>query len=377
VENARDERTIGWLECILYFRVTRQARCTISRTVIQIRKTTISRIKVFATFVVAYSMVGFVWERLDVGESTVAGVFIGFLVGITLFFAEELNVAAKTKTMSFSATVLVKSLIYLAIISVPWILAGLFGGLAKGFGMAEFFDWILSMEFLGQIGKVYLIHLTFVSIRDLNSLLGPGKLLRYMTGKYHRPKVEDRIFMFLDLKSSTSLAEQMSETDYFSFLNSFFRDMTDPIVERGAEIYQYIGDEVVLTWPTHIGLHDANCIRIFVEILAEIHHKEKLYLEKYGFSPEFKAGVHLGKVVTAEIGDLKKEIVYSGDVLNTTARIQSMCNEFGSNLLVSEALVSAIKMPEFVSVKSLGGIELKGKAQPTSIAALSFDSVDS
>ena len=79
--------------------------------------------------------------------------------------------------------------------------------------------------------------------------------------------------MFLDMKSSTTLAETLGGQQYFSLLNTFFRDISEPILERGAEIYQYIGDEVVLTWPVESGFWDANCIRVFFEILAEIEHR--------------------------------------------------------------------------------------------------------
>ena len=47
------------------------------------------------------------------------------------------------------------------------------------------------------------------------------------------------------------------------------------------------------------------------------------YNQKFGVNPDFKAGIHLGEVTTGEIGALKKEIIFTGDVLNTTARIQA------------------------------------------------------
>src|SRR6476619_4459782 len=62
------------------------------------------------------------------------------------------------------------------------------------------------------------------------------------------------------------------------------------------------------------------------------------YIKKFGVKPEFKAGLHFGKVVSAQIGDLKREIVYNGDVLNTTSRIQNECNKYHRNCLVSGML---------------------------------------
>ena len=176
--------------------------------------------------------------------------------------------------------------------------------------------------------------------------------------------------MFLDMKSSTTLAETLGGQMYFSLLNTFFRNISEPILVRDAEIYQYVGDEVILTWPVEIGFRDANCIRIFFDILAEIEHRREYYEAEFGHVPAFKAGLHFGDVITAEIGDLKKEIVYNGDVLNTTARIESMCNEYDQQLIASEELVSHLELPNFIAAKSLGPVVLRGKADAIPLIAL-------
>ena len=85
---------------------------------------------------------------------------------------------------------------------------------------------------------------------------------------------------------------------------------------------------------------------------------------------EFKAGLHFGDVITAEIGDLKKEIVYNGDVLNTTARIESMCNQYDQQLIASEELVSQLDLPSFITATSLGPVVLRGKADAISLVGL-------
>ena len=86
--------------------------------------------------------------------------------------------------------------------------------------------------------------------------------------------------------------------------------------------------------------------------------------------PEYKAGAHLGEVITAEIGDLKKEIVYNGDVLNSAARIQAMCNELGRRFVASKQLVQALVVPEEFSIEQLGATTLRGKAQPLELVGL-------
>ena len=80
--------------------------------------------------------------------------------------------------------------------------------------------------------------------------------------------------------------------------------------------------------------------------------------------------MHFGDAITAEIGDIKREIFYNGDVLNTTARIQSMCNPFDRILIASESLVSALELPEIIEPRSLGDVALRGKAEPIPLVAL-------
>ncbi|MFT6415098.1 MAG: adenylate cyclase, partial [Dokdonia sp.] len=51
-----------------------------------------------------------------------------------------------------------------------------------------------------------------------------------------------------------------------------------------------------------------------------IHKKRTEYPSKYTLIPKFKLGIHTGKVIVANVGKQKKEIVDHGDVLNTTGR---------------------------------------------------------
>ncbi len=328
------------------------------------------RIRTFVYFALTYGMVGLIWEGIETGDTTIEGPLVGVAVGITLAALEESRIGRLTRSMPFTTSVVVKSVLYLTVLAIPVLIAGFIGGLLQGSTIQEFVDWIASADIPMTLVIIYPIHLVVSFARHLNRLLGPRTLLRYLLGTYHRPRVERRVFMFLDMKSSTMLAETLGGERYFSLLNTFFRDSSEAILEREAEIYQYVGDELVLTWPVEVGLKDANCIRVFYEILAEVERQRDYYLAEFGHVPEFKAGLHFGDVITAEVGDLKKEIVYNGDVLNTTARIESLCNDYGEQLLVSEDLVAQLELPNFVDPKPLGPVVLRGKAEAIPLMAL-------
>ena len=215
---------------------------------------------------------------------------------------------------------------------------------------------------------IMLLSMSFLLMRDK---FGPGMFLAFFRGKYFRPKREERIFMFMDLQSSTTIAEQLGEETYFNFLNDAFKTATPGILATQGEIYQYVGDEIVVSWPQADGLRDANCIRCFYSMTELLVDNSDHFQETYGVQPRFKAGLHSGYVIAGEMGVIKREIVYTGDVLNTTARIQSKCNEFDVFILLSESLMGQLDLSGLHrEVISLGEVDLRGKMEKVGVVTL-------
>ena len=215
---------------------------------------------------------------------------------------------------------------------------------------------------------ITLLTILFLFIRDK---FGPITFVNFLKGKYLRPKREERVFMFMDLKSSTTIAERLGEERYFNFLNDTFSIATSGIIATKGEIYQYVGDEIVISWLTKDGISRANCINCYYKIRSLLKDKSDYFHEKYDTKPLFKAGLHFGYVITGEIGIVKREIVYSGDVLNTASRIQSLCNEMKTEILISNNLMKQIDI-KFLDkkVKSVGEINLRGKHQKIELVTL-------
>lgn len=196
-------------------------------------------------------------------------------------------------------------------------------------------------------------------------LVGRANFFRLIFGLYHRPREISRIFMFVDLKGSTTMAEKLSNEAYSEFIKDYFHDISDAIMMFGGEIYQYVGDEVVVIWP--IKRKSMNCINCFFKMEEIIHKKRSIYQSKYGLIPDFKAGMHGGKVIVTSVGKQKKEIVYHGDVLNTASRIEGKCNELKEKLLLSQELLKYIKLDNGFRAREKGEIELKGKSDKLSL----------
>lgn len=207
---------------------------------------------------------------------------------------------------------------------------------------------------------------------QMSNKFGPGNLIPVLFGKYDKPFDERRIFMLLDLKSSTTIAENLGNIKYHQFLKKVFSDVTNPILNSGGEIYQYVGDEIVISWPIRKDKNTLKYAECFFGIQSFLKSKRQIYLNEFETLPVFKAGAHLGEVTVGEIGVIKRDITYSGDVLNTASRIQGLCNELHSDFLISSELLEFSKgINHFFAIDSNGSIPLRGKEEELQLYSIS------
>lgn len=205
---------------------------------------------------------------------------------------------------------------------------------------------------------------------QFNTKFGEGNMWNLIRGKYQTPKEEQRIFMFVDINSSTTIAEKLGDKKYHQLLKDFFADITNPILENKGEIYQYVGDEVIISWTYKNGTQDNRSINCFFDMKSEIEKHRNKYLEKYDLIPGFKAGIHCGRVIAGEVGIIKRDITFSGDVLNTTSRIQGKCKEFNAEIIASDDLLKILSLEGKYTTQFLGSIKLRGKEKDVELSTL-------
>lgn len=81
---------------------------------------------------------------------------------------------------------------------------------------------------------------------EINDKYALGVLLDIIAGKYIKPRIENRIIMFIDLKDSTPIAEKLWHQNYFLFIREFIYDFSLALIEHNGIIYQYQGDEIIV-----------------------------------------------------------------------------------------------------------------------------------
>lgn len=322
------------------------------------------KFKTMALICLSTCFAGVIFQIVNTGHLDYNSVLVGFPLGL-VFGLLELFLFPKAETRfrqwPFTKILILKTLLYTAVIYVVTVAFAIIGGLIEGRKMSELPSVLASFDRLILVVYGLVIYGLLLFFLQINNLLGEGILWKFIRGKYHKPREEERIFMFLDMKSSTTIAEQLGHVRFYTLLNELFHEISQPVLQTRAEIYQYVGDEVVLTWEMDHGLQNSNCLKTFFMFQENLLKHSEDYLNNFGIKPEFKAGLHFGKVVSAQIGDLKREIVYNGDVLNTTARIQDECNKYQRSCLVSGALKNRLKQINGFQWERIDAVTLRGK----------------
>lgn len=304
--------------------------------------------------------------------AVIFGVLYGVILGLTGYYSDK----KLLRNQSLGKVIVFKTLISLSVLIL--ILALL---------RYAFFDSLISpplgislneesWRLLFFLLLIYYFFMTLVIsfINQVNKKYGPGILVPLLLGRYRNPKEEDRIFIFMDLKSSTATAEQLGHLKYSSFIRDCFSDINEVLYPFCAQVYQYVGDEIVVTWPEREGIRNHFCIEFYFACKRQFRDRAEYYITNYGFLPDFKAGAHTGTVTTVEIGEYKRDIAYHGDTLNTASRIQSVCNEYNKSFLISKSLVDKAGVHPNMKTQELGMILLKGKT--TKVGLVSVDWVE-
>ncbi len=307
--------------------------------------------------------------RLEPGIYFFAAIAVTVL-GLVIGAIELTYLNRRLSTTSLAWTIVFKTLFYTTLILIVIIITfPIAASMEMDTSILDRQVWDKLLSFFGS--KTFLSTLVQSGVSlgaslfysEINEHLGPGVLTNFLTGKYHTPKEETRVFMFTDMKSSTRIAEEIGHSRYFELLRAYYADLSDSIVNHGGVIYQYVGDEVIVSWPAEEGIKDQNCIACFFAMKHDLSKKAKWYQDRFGVVPDFKAGLHVGPVTTGEIGALKKEIIFTGDVLNATARIQGLCNQYKVDLLISGELLKSLGAQRLYEVLPLGRCILRGKTQ--------------
>jgi adenylate cyclase len=273
----------------------------------------------------------------------------------------SVNLLAKTALLLVAGLVMT----FLLYITYEWLITGH----SLYYSIEKFFYHLFHQRLLLEKMPEWL--LLFIATQmaiEINQKYSRGVFFNIMIGKYLQPKEEKRIILFLDLKDSTPIAEKLGHKEYFKFIRDFIYHISAGFLENDGRIYQYVGDEIVVWWPAS-EKNARKAVASLITARKELHKNLNRFKRRYDTIPEYKAGIHAGNVMVGQVGIIKKDLVMSGDTINTAARIRSACTELNQKFLISKDVNDLLDLKEWQS-ESIGIIDLKGKNQGIELFAL-------
>ncbi|WP_281233764.1 adenylate/guanylate cyclase domain-containing protein [Flavobacterium gelatinilyticum] len=278
-----------------------------------------------------------------------------FVIGLMMALLHTLVYPRLIRTHNLLITAGLRSLVFCILAIVLLLLF---------FGESPYrFSANLTMQSAAADITVYLIFIeTLIGMTvTLRRSLGKNYYRNFIRSTYFTPALENRVFMFMDLKNSTESVERMGSIAFSSFIQDCFKDLCEQAMDYGGEIYQFVGDEAVITWPAAHHFDYSLSLELHFALKARLADKEKQYLDRHDNFPCFRSSVHCGEVSAALVGRYKQEIAYHGGVLNLCSRMQSMCRDYDIDLVISEKIHQQLSISSSrFSFKAMDGLCFKG-----------------
>jgi adenylate cyclase len=301
------------------------------------------------------------------GRSAIVGMSYGITMSSVLGAIEIFVLSGSLRDwlarFPFSVSLAIRTTIYAVGIAVlQWIQPGeLVVGLPLGTNPASFWN-----GFAYSAAVSILFNLGFA----ITNLIGARSFLNFITGRYHTPVEENRFVLFVDIAGSTGLAEQLGGIAIHKLLDRTFRLLTLSVVDNRGEVLNYVGDEVIVTWPEKIGAVDCRPLRCFLGMRKDLADASAQLQREFGVVAQIRGSLHFGPVIVGEIGDVKRAIVFNGDVMNTAARLEELSRTVDGGFLASRAAMERFTSPLPFPVRDLGRLEIRGRVDGIDVVSM-------
>ncbi len=300
-------------------------------------------------------------------SSLVVGISYGVLVsasvgGIELFVLEG-PMRGWLSGLTFVKSLMVRSAIYAAVIITIQVLE--LGERIAGLPL-EMSSQLFWSSFAYSAVLSVLMNLGLA----ISNIIGPRAFLNFVIGRYHSPVAENRFVLFVDIAGSTGLAEQLGGVGIHRFLDRTFRLLTIAVEDYRGEVLSYVGDEVIVTWPERGGAIDCRPLCCFIAMRDELARASGPFEREFGAVPRIRGSLHFGPVIIGEIGDVKRAIVFNGDVMNTAARLEELSRNVDGGFLASRAAMQRFGSALPFAVRDLGRLPIRGRADGIDVVGI-------
>ena len=176
--------------------------------------------------------------------------------------------------------------------------------------------------------------------------------------------------LFVDIAGSTGLAERLGGIAIHRLLDRTFRLLTLAVVDYRGEVLNYVGDEVIVTWSERRGAIDCRPLQCFMAMRDELARESSQFEREFGAVPRIRGSLHFGPVIVGEIGDVKRAIVFNGDVMNIAARLEELSRSVDGGFLASRAAMECFSSVPPFAVRDLGRLPIRGRADGIDVVGI-------
>jgi adenylate cyclase len=328
------------------------------------------KLRFFAAIIVVGTLAGLA-ANLAQGRSSptsmLVGAGYGFLMCISIgtleLFVFDGRMREWLNDLSFTANLLVRSAIYAAIITLiqSLQLGEVIAGMPRDPAPQTFWS-----GFALSAAIAVAMNLGF----SIANIIGPRALLNFVTGRYHSPVEENRFVLFVDIAGSTGLAERLGGVGIHRFLDRTFRLLTEAVVDWRGEVLDYVGDEIIVTWPEATGAVECRPLQCFVAMREVLVEAAGVFEREFGAAPKIRGSLHFGPVIIGEIGEVKRAIVFNGDVMNTAARLEELSRNVDGGFIASRAAMERFASAPPFAIRDLGRLPIRGRADGIDVVGI-------
>jgi adenylate cyclase len=326
------------------------------------------QLRTLVVIVIAGCAAGLVVSFMQAHRSApamIAGGVYGLLLGLSIGGLELFVLGGPMRAwlshLTFTVNLTVRSAIYAAIIMAFQLLQEDFVAGLPGISGGGFWSGVVTAAVISV-----LMNLAF----SISNIIGGRAFMNFITGRYHSPVTENRFVLFVDIAGSTGLAESLGGLAIHRLLDRTFRLLTLSVVDYHGEVLNYVGDEVIVTWPEREGAIDCRPLRCFVAMREELAGAADQLAREFGVSPRIRGSLHFGPVIIGEIGDVKRAIVFNGDVMNTAARLEELSRQVDGGFLASRAAMERFSSVPPFAMRDLGRLPIRGRADGIDVVGI-------
>ncbi|MEM6264998.1 MAG: response regulator, partial [Bacteroidota bacterium] len=221
-------------------------------------------------------------------------------------------------------------------------------------------------EFLARMNT----HLTLHRINEATSRFVPTEFIKTL-GREQITEVQlgdnierDVTVLFTDIRSYTTMAEQMTPDENFGFVNAYAQRMAPIINANQGFVNQFLGDGIMALFQQS----PSDALKATIMMQAEIRLYNEKRVSQNRLPISVGMGFHTGSLIMGIIGDQQRsDPAIISDTVNTAARMEGLTKYYRASILMSGFSYQEL-LPELQAhCRYLGQVQLKGKNEPMKV----------